>query len=199
MIKIHTFTQGSQDWKDARIGKLGGSSFHKILGRDTTLYKIVEDTKNPTDKAYQFSNSATDWGNKYESEAKAVYEVKHSQEVAEVGAIENSKYKHFLLSPDGIVKDSNDKIIGAIEIKCRGTANFLEFQEKRKIKKPARSQCIAYFIAMPTLQWVDYIEYNPRMRYSKNIEVVRLNRKDILEEIEAAENRLRLFIKLMED
>lgn len=198
MIKIHNVTQGTDEWKELRLNCVGGSNFHKLLGKDETMYKYVDELKNPSDDGYNFSNASTDWGNEYEHEARTVYNVKYKSNVAEVGAISNSEYKHFTLSPDGIVYD-DDKIVGAIEIKCRSSKLFEEFRKKRKIKKPARSQCIAYFIAIPTLEYVDYVEYDPRQRYNKNMEVVRLNRSEILEEIEAAEKRLRLFIKLMED
>lgn len=108
IILLDNLTQGSEEWKELRRGKITGTSAWKLLAGQSPQDIIKESEQESTFEGNKF----TERGHILESEARKLYSEINQVEVREVGAILNDKYPNCLVSPDGVVgKD------GGIEIK----------------------------------------------------------------------------------
>ena len=183
--------QGSPEWFDVRAGRITGSNYHRMMVNKDTW---IDNAKKLIDNDYRnddfVETEDTRRGNRLEGEARKVYELKYDQKVTEVGFITNSLIDHLGVSPDGLIYDDKNVIIGATEIKCRNEDNFNKFTKSQKLKRPALMQIVCYFTVMDTLEWVDYVEYSETAPYTRNMVVVRVTREEVLEHINEGIKRL---------
>ena len=102
--------QRTPEWHQARRGKVTASKFRQILlGGEQAWQSYM---KELDEGAPQFTSEPTEWGNKYESSARARFELKY-QRVQTVGVITHPDYPMIGASPDFLV--GND---AGSEIKC---------------------------------------------------------------------------------
>jgi len=110
--------QGTQEWFNARKGKITGSRVGAILGhskfatRDDVMREMVREHYG---KEKEFKgNVATDYGNRMESFARDAYINATGKQVDEVGFIDEGIYG---VSPDGVVIE-DFALVEGVEIKC---------------------------------------------------------------------------------
>ena len=107
--------QGSEEWFNARKGRITGSRVGAILGlspfanRDDVMREMIREHFG-YEREFK-GNVATDWGSEHESTAIAQYERETGNLVISTGFF---AYEDMLgASPDGLVLDN-----GLVEVKC---------------------------------------------------------------------------------
>lgn len=165
MFQIRTdIKQGSHEWHQARLGKITGSSFYKLLGSDASKKKYLYDRANEIiigarADSENFSTMHTERGRDFESEAKSQYVIKTFTSVKEVGLVTLDDY--IACSPDGLVDDD-----GMLEIKVPDSNNYfrqiLEISSKgiKAIPKEYYMQ-MQFNLYVCGRKWCDYVPYNP--------------------------------------
>lgn len=112
-----SLTQRSQEWHDARVGRITASRVPAILGYDP--YRTADDVLREMVREYhgypsEFTgNAATQWGIDNEDRARADYEGDTGNWVDEVGLVVHPEHDWLAASPDGLIGDD-----GYLEIKC---------------------------------------------------------------------------------
>ncbi len=168
--------QGSDEWKQARLGKITASRVWAIMpgkkgaylaSRKDYLSELLIErlTGNPTE-SYQSADMRH--GTEWEPIARAAYEANTGNTVEEVGFIEHPSQPMFGASPDGLVEEG-----GAIEIKCPKTATHLTTLMTGNIKREYMFQMQAVMMCTHGL-WCDFVSYDPRMPESGSFFVHRV-------------------------
>jgi len=93
----------------------------------------------------------------------------------EVGFVIHDTLDYLAISPDALVYQ-NGTPIGGVEIKCPSTKKHIEYIRQGKVPAQYKSQVMHYFIVIDSLQWVDFVSYDPRIQ--KNMFIFRVNRND---------------------
>jgi putative phage-type endonuclease len=109
--------QRSQEWFDARKGRITGSMVGAILGLDPNTSR--DEAMRRMVRAYQglpsefVGNIATSWGTNHEEEAREAFEYDQGVQVASATFVVHPKLPWLGASPDGYVRD-----YALLEIKC---------------------------------------------------------------------------------
>lgn len=181
--------QGSQEWLDARVGKItasrvsmlySGKATYRRLKREIVLERITEM------KTEMFQSEAMVWGVETEPLARAAYEFEYDCEVELAGFILHPELDGFGCSPDGLIDDD-----GLIEIKCPNTNTHLAYIQEDKAPKKYIPQIQAQ-LAVTNRMWCDFVSYDPRVNEDVQLFVVRVQRDD--EYIADLLNRVRAFL-----
>lgn len=173
-MKIIDCIQGSEEWIAARLGKVTGTGFQKVLAkgqgktRKSYMIQLVAERLSglPQDS---FCNGAMDWGTQHEDEAVAAYEAMKGVEVQKVGFVEYTD--DIGVSPDGFVGDD-----GMAEIKCPNTATHIQTILSDKMPTTYTAQ-VQGNLWVSERQWCDFVSFDPRMK-SQRIFIVRVPRDD---------------------
>ncbi len=192
-IKIHELEQRSPQWHAIRVGRVGGSESIGLTtaARMKTMI-FAKAAEHITGKVVEIKpNTAMQLGIDLEPFAKEAYEESEMVSVDEVGYITNVFYKYAGLSPDGLVGKK-----GALEIKVINGRDYLKFIVESEIPKTYLPQVVHYFMILESLEWLDFMVYNPDFE-AKPFHIVRVTREDLEKEIEAAKkNYLKFEIEM---
>jgi len=104
--------QKSKEWYEMRNTMLTASDWGTILHENHYCSPNQVLLKKCGDDAF-YTNTAMQWGNKYESVAVQVYEYRNNVEILEFGCLKHPFISFLGASPDGITKDGI-----MLEIKC---------------------------------------------------------------------------------
>ena len=142
MIIYDKVIQGTDEWKELRHGKVGGSTAAKIMTKlDKSVCECAIFTKMLAEHMEDFdlftneySNAAMQRGNEFEPLAREEYERLMGVKVQQVGWVELKETKGFVgISPDGWIQKAKK----SIEIKCPNAdthvnymLNFNDFLEE---------------------------------------------------------------------
>lgn len=109
--------QRTPEWFVFRQNLLSASSLSNVFKSDATRKSLRKEKVSPS--KYR-SSPATEFGNRFEPIAQAIYEKMTDTTISEYGCIKHKNIDHIGASPDGIVTDATDKsMIGRmLEIKC---------------------------------------------------------------------------------
>lgn len=163
---IHNCEQGSEIWRNLRIGRPTTSEFGSIItgtgkpSRGITRYAVVLAYEKYTGKPLdRFSgNKYTDRGKKFEPEACANYEMLNQVDIEHVGFITDDMMK-WGTSTDGLVNDD-----GLAEFKCQIAENHLNtlmyFDEHGTIPKSYVPQLQGEMM-IAERKWADICFYHP--------------------------------------
>jgi putative phage-type endonuclease len=110
--KIFQPEQKSKEWYEMRNNMLTASDWGTILGENHYSNSNEVLKKKCGDDTF-FTNSAMQWGNKYESVAVLIYEHRNNVSVLEFGCLRHPFIPFLGASPDGITSDGI-----MLEIKC---------------------------------------------------------------------------------
>lgn len=165
---IRNIEQGTQEWKDIRLGRITASRMSDVMtnGRSGGISKTSESymveliSEKLTGKQKDFfENDAMKWGTATEPEAREVYSVRNGfVDVEEVAFIVHDEF--IGVSPDGLVGDC-----GLLEIKAPTT----QTQIKRALSKDYSSDYKAQIQAQLWVsgrEWCDFVSYDPRINVS---------------------------------
>jgi putative phage-type endonuclease len=173
--------QGSDEWKQSRIGKATASRISDIVAKTKSGYStsranymaqlVVERMTNQVAESY--SNAAMEWGVENEEFARAAYEAKTGNMVDQVGAIDHPRIALSAASPDGLVGDD-----GCLEIKCPNTATHIETLLGDEPAKKYYDQ-MQWQMVCANRSWCDFVSFDPRMPAHLQLFVKRIERNDI--------------------
>lgn len=184
---FHDVEQGTQEWKDLRLGLITCSEIKTIRadgkGAQTYINGLAyERITGESSKVFE-GNPWTERGHELEDEARKLYEIKTSLTVEQVAFIRN---KGFGYSPDGVIYDFNystEYPIGGIEIKAKQPDKQIEILRSGKIPTEHLDQ-LHGGVLCAELQWIDFISYCPKLP----IFIKRIYRNEIENEIENLES-----------
>jgi putative phage-type endonuclease len=181
-MRVVDCEQGSDEWRMARLGKVGASMVADATARTKTGWgasranlaaRLVAErlTGNLTESLV---NDAMRWGTEKEGEAREFYAFATSVEVRQVGLVLHPTIEMSVASPDGLIGDD-----GLLEIKCPNTATHIETlmcgnYDTRYLKQ------MQWQMACTGRQWVDWVSYDPRMPDDMRLFVQRVKRDEAL-------------------
>lgn len=187
-MQIVDCIQGTPEWLQAKLGKIGASSVADATARTKTGWgasranlaaRLVAErlTGNLTET---YSNTAMQWGTEKEPEARTMYEFMHSATVAQVGLVLHPKIDMSCASPDGLVGDD-----GLIEIKCPQTATHIETLLGANVDGKYIKQ-MQWQMACTGRAWCDFASFDPRLPAEMQIHVTRVHRDiGLIKDLEA--------------
>lgn len=159
----HNVTQGTDQWKELKAGKFGGTTADTFLvngkaadGIGTGLRKLIYEkcaecvTGADLDG---YSSLAMERGVDLEPIARSRYESERFAMVEQVGYIQAGDY--FGVSPDGLVGED-----GAVEIKCPEGTEFVRWMDTREIPKGYYCQ-MQWLLFLTGREWCDFVVFNP--------------------------------------
>lgn len=179
--------QRTQEWFEARLGVITGSRAKQVFAKNNLPFideLIAERLSGIIPDG--FTSEAMKHGILFEPEAIRVYEETTGNKVQEVGFCVHDKHPFIAVSPDGLIKE-NDTYIGAVEVKCPSTKKHIEYIRINRVPAEYKAQVIHYFVVIDTLEWLDFVSYDPRMS-AKKMNTHRVWRHEIQEEVDAALN-----------
>jgi len=173
--------QGTEEWLKKRLGKITGSTIHKIMSlkeNSSTRSKLLQDLTLERISGSPTKNIVTGpmaRGLELESEARKTYELKN-QKVILTGFIDHPTIKEAGASPDGLVGED-----GLIEIKCLNIKNHNEIVNKQTLPKQYNLQ-IQFQLACTNREWCDFVAYHPESDHPLYVKRV-LAEYDLIKEI----------------
>lgn len=163
-MKIHTVTQGTDEWFELRRQYPLTASKAQAIGNagkglETLVWDILADKYSFAEKEHM-SNTHTDRGNELESNARAIYEMQTGNRVDEVGFITNSKIsKVGGASPDGMIGTD-----GLIEIKCFDDTKHFKATIAGLIPESQYQWQMQMQMLFTGREWCDFVIYNPNFK-----------------------------------
>lgn len=154
--------QGSQDWHEARLGRVTASQIVNVMMAKTTAgyqnYRaqlVCERlTGNPTEA---FTSAAMQHGTDTEPQARAFYELETGFEVQEVGFIPHPRLEMSGASPDGLIGSD-----GGLEIKCPQPATHIKTLTGAAIDRKYLLQ-MQWGMACTGREWWDFVSFCPSL------------------------------------
>lgn len=175
--------QGSEEWFAARLGKVTGSCFQKVLsGKQTAAtYKMELMAEKLTGQsAPAISSKATEWGHTYEDKARFQYSMflldkgdERASQITQLGFVDHPDVIGAGCSPDGCVGED-----GVIEIKCPYTQkNHLRTLLSGEVPREYVAQCQGAMWVL-NRDYCDFVSYHPHFGEGMDLCVVQLKRDD---------------------
>ena len=191
---MNEIAQGSDAWKQMRLGKLTASRFADAIaqtrsgwGASRANYRAELVAERLTGvPAEHYVNGAMIWGTEQEANARSAYAFLRNADIFEAGFIEHPTINDTGCSPDGLVD-----IDGLIEIKCPNTATHLD----TLLGKPIDGKYIIQMqwqMATTGRRWCDWVSYDPRLPERMQLFVQRVMRDD--GQINVLEQQARVFL-----
>jgi len=172
MRQIIDCIQGSEEWYQARIGRVTSSCFDKVLnkktGRGLYMRKVAAEWIS-NEKEDSYTNAAMEKGKEREALARAAYETERNCKVDQVGLIILDNW--IGCSPDGLVGDD-----GLIEIKCPFGSTHIQYIEDDKLPSEYVPQ-IQGQLWVTDRKWCDFISYHPAFNI-KSLFIKRVDRDE---------------------
>lgn len=173
--------QGSEEWKQARCGRVTASRVHDIVavtrsggftaGRKNYMAELVTE-RLTGEPAPHFVSAAMANGTECEPEARAAYAFQADVDVQEVGFVPHPTIDMAGASPDGLVgKD------GLVEIKCPNTSQHIDTLLGGKID-PGYIDQMQFQMACTGRQWCDFVSYDRRLPEPMRLHITRIMRDD---------------------
>lgn len=174
--------QGSDEWFQARCGKVTASRIADVMARTRNGYgasranymaQLISErlTGIPADT---YQNQAMLWGIETEPHARAAYEFITDIEVIEAGFIEHPEISDSGASPDGLVG-----INGLVEFKCPNTATHIDTLLTGTIPDKYIKQ-MQWQMDTIGRAYCDFVSFDPRMPENLRFWRKRVDRDDDL-------------------
>ena len=180
-MQILDYAQGSDEWFEARIGSIGGSSIADVVAggkgivRSKLMYRLAGEILSGV-KYEGYTNPHMERGVEQEAEARDMYSFITGNDVEQIGLIKLTDYKHE--SPDGLVGDD-----GKIEIKCTIPSVHIETIISDKAPSAYRKQ-MQWGVYISERKWCDFVSYSPLVAV-KPIWIKRVERdEDLIKELD---------------
>jgi putative phage-type endonuclease len=156
--------QGTEDWLNARLGKVTASRVADLMATTKTGYGASRANymaellceRLTGQPAERFSNAAMQWGTATEPQARAAYSFMHDVDVIECGLILHPTIAEFGASPDGLVGAD-----GLVEIKCPNTATHIDTLLSETVPDKYVTQ-MQVQMACTGRAWCDFVSFDPR-------------------------------------
>ena len=154
--------QGSEEWHDIRIGRIGGSEAAALLvngksahGLGTAAVSLIYEKVGElfAGPSLVYENYAMQRGNELEPRAREAYETATFTDVQACGYVQVGDY--FGYSPDGLIGQE-----GLIEIKCPLAPEFVRFAHTGEID-PKHIAQMQWGLWITGREYCDYIMHHP--------------------------------------
>ena len=177
---ITDLIQGSDEWRQARVGSLGASRIADAIARTKTGYGASRANlmaeliceRLTGQPAPTFVSAAMQHGTETEPEARNAYSFYSGNTVEQVGLIRHPTIEQSHASPDGLIGED-----GMVEIKCPQPAAHLDTLTAQEIPAKYITQMM-WQMACSGRQWVDYVSYSPSFPENMRLFIKRLPRDD---------------------
>lgn len=190
---IHNLEQGSEAWKQVRVGKITASRLSDVLAsgkagapsktRQSYLYELASEIITGQ-AADSFTNAAMQHGTLCEPLARIEYEEREGLPVQQVGFVEVNE--RLGCSPDGLVGEN-----GLLEIKCPKTSTQIQYVLDGEFPSEYKAQ-VQGQLWVCEREWCDFVSFDPRIEGPSQYFKIRVNRDE--EYIEKLKNGVDLFI-----
>ena len=196
---ISDVEQGSLPWHELRWGNVTGTRLKSALGskavRRSLLLELVAERmcENEVDP---YCSPAMQWGKDHEAEAIGLARLVRDANYHTIGMMISNQIEGFRFSPDGVHFSDNGEIIGGIEVKCPMSKTHIGYLIDGIVPKDYMMQVTAPFLMCDSVQWWDFVSYDPR-NHERNIFIVRTTREEI-GEVEIEKYRAELINYLSE-
>lgn len=180
------------EWKQAKIGKISGSSLWKVCSKtkkglyyaDREKYMKQLASEILTGELTEFYKSKSmARGNDEELAALSAYEIETNQATQYCGTVffDHPSIKMFGSSPDAIIPENKK----GVELKNRDSDNHLDFLLNPEIPEAAYYQCYCGMMCLEYDSW-DYVSHDDRfIKDSHKIKIITLRRDEsVVAEIE---------------
>jgi putative phage-type endonuclease len=153
--------QGSQDWLQARVGRLTASRYTDVLAKPETaayrsyLLQIVTERLTHESQESGYMNDAMIHGQDTEPQARTAYEVATGDIVTECGLILRDDW--IAGSPDGLIGDD-----GLLEIKCPKSTTHIDWIDAGRLPAKHKPQ-VQGLLLVTGRQWAHFVSFDPRM------------------------------------
>lgn len=195
-MKILDLQQRSPEWFQSRLGVITGSRAKKVFSSTNLSFMdelIAERISGKMEETFQ--SKAMEHGVLFEPEALNKYIEKTGNDAREIGFCVHDHIPFMAVSPDALVMHNNG-YIGGVEIKCPSTRKHIEYIRQNKIPNEYKYQVFQYFLVCETLDWLDFVSYDPRLKKA-NLFIKRIYRSEILDELNSAlEKHIKFYEKL---
>ena len=184
---INDMAQGSDEWKQLRLGKITASRLSDVMSsgrsgapsKTRQSYMLQLAAEILTGEAEDsFSNKYMDWGNACEPQARSMYTFDSGNVVEEVAFVIASD--RFGVSPDGMVGQD-----GLLEIKCPKTTTQIDRFITGKFPTEYKAQVQGQLLATGR-RWCDFVSFDPRISGPAQYFIIRVERdEDYIIELQA--------------
>lgn len=180
-MKILDVQQNTDEWLEARKGKITGSKLKDLVvlrgtGRKIGFYELLADKL-----AIPEEEDARERGHRLEQEAIDRFKKETGKKVeTDIGLCVSEADDSIAVSPDGLIKNKG-KYTEAVEVKCLGSKYHLQAVIENQIPKDYYYQVLQYFVVNDDLKKLYFVFYDPRIP-SKPYHVIEVERDD--EEVE---------------
>jgi len=193
-MRVITANQGTEEWKQARVGVPSGSKFSNIMakgsGATRATYLTELALERITNVREEFKTTfAMEQGTEREPLARLAYEANTGQLVTEIGFCMHDIFR-VGVSPDGLVG-----LNGMCEYKCPTPKTHLEYLRLEPNKcPPAYRWQVQGQLWVSDREWCDFVSYNPDFPENAQLIIRRVERdKKAINELEIE------IIKFLED
>ena len=162
--------QRTDEWFQARLGKVTASRISDVLAKTKTGYSISRQnylvqlvTERLTGQKADsfFMNQAMQDGVDREPIARKLYEASNDIEVEEVGFYDHPRIAMSGASPDGLLPELLVFGIGLVEIKCPIETTHTNTLMSKKMPNKYNSQIQWQMACVPNVKFCDFVSYNP--------------------------------------
>ena len=160
-MRVITADQGTEEWKQARVGVPSGSKFSDIMakggGATRATYLTALALERITGVREDFKTTfAMEQGTEREPFARSAYEAHTGQFVTEIGFCMHDTLQ-VGVSPDGLVGK-----VGMTEYKCPMPKTHLEYLRLEPGKCPTAYRWqVQGQLWVAECEWCDFVSYNP--------------------------------------
>ncbi len=179
-MKILKVEQNTDEWMEARKGKITGSKLGDILskrgtGKKLGFYELIADKLAIVEP----DESPMDRGHRLEDEALSMFEEEIGMKFERGLFCVSDENENMAVSPDGLAKN----LKSAVEVKCLNTPRFLQAYFEKKIPSEYDFQVLQYFIVNPDLETLYFVFYDPRVT-AKPLHYLSFDREDMQVEVD---------------
>ena len=180
---VKNVEQRSKEWFKMRLGVITGSRCKNVFKSNNLTFVDELIAERLSGEVYESpTTDAMRWGMMMESVALEEYRMRKNLDAREIGFCVHDEYDWLAISPDALVYD-NDVPIGGVEIKCPSTKKHVEYLRQGKIPSEYKSQIMHYFIVIDSIEWMDFVSYDPRIQ--KNLFIFRITRDEMIDDIDS--------------
>jgi putative phage-type endonuclease len=179
-MMVVDLTQGTPEWRQARVGSLGASRVHDAVARTRSgwaasragaLSDIVCErlTGAPVEV---YVTDAMRRGSALEPDARAAYAFQRDVDVELVGLVQHPRIPGTHASPDALVGSC-----GLVEIKCPASNAHLATLLTGMMPERYVTQCL-WQLACTGRTWCDLVSYDNRLPELLRLHVIRIERDE---------------------
>lgn len=197
-MRIINVEQRSEEWLESRTGVITGTRLKSAFATDpkSLIYELIAERLAPAKESV--ATESMERGAQLEEDALVVWESATGYTATTIGFVLHDTYDWLGCSPDALVQE-NGKYVGAVEVKCPDTKTHVKYMVENKIPSEYKYQVLNYFLVCDTIEWLDFVSYDPRIE-SEDMQLVtvRVTREELQEELDDVTQKLLAFRKKWE-